>query len=188
MAKPRWALSIRLVIVAMILAEDRSGAGQQGQERAQTDRPVATEAPRVRTDDPTLASLIRQATDRSSTFRRIVDAIQATDGVVYVSRGRCGHYVRACLPFWMVVAGPNRVVQVILDDRLQGEQAMAAIAHELRHTLEVFDEPSVTTGSGMYFFYRRDRSPQGEAFETQEAVDAGNAVLKELTRRLEPVK
>ncbi len=123
-----------------------------------------------------------------STFRRVVEWIQATDGVVYVSRGRCRHFVRACLPYWMAVAGPNRVVQVLLDDSLQGEDAMAAIAHELRHALEVFDEPSVTTGSAMYFFYHHNRSPQGDVFETQEAVDAGNAVLKELKRRREPVR
>jgi hypothetical protein len=88
----------------------------------------------------------------------------------------------------MAVAGPNRVVQVLLDDSLQGEDAMAAIAHELRHALEVFDEPSVTTGSAMYLFYRHNRSPQGDVFETREAVDTGNAVLRELKRRREPVR
>ncbi len=149
--------------MAAILSSDRADATAR-QNPGDVERPVATADPRVRTEDPVVSALIQQATDLSPTFRRLVGAIQATDGVVYVQRGRCGHYVRACLPFWMTVAGPNRILRVVLDDRkTDGDEmeAMALLAHELRHALEVLGEPSIKTGSGMYHFYRRGPSIPG---------------------------
>jgi hypothetical protein len=184
MARPRRALALGVVTVAVILSSDRAGATAR-QNPGDVERPVATADPRVRTEDPVVSALIQQATDLSPTFRRLVGAIQATDGVVYVQRGRCGHYVRACLPFWMTVAGPNRILRVVLDDRkTDGDEmeAMALLAHELRHALEVLGEPSIKTGSGMYHFYRRGPSIRGETFETHAAINTGNAVYRELKR------
>src|SRR5262245_54895381 len=89
-------------------------------DQQETTNPAATVDPtsaRVRTDDPVLATLIRDGTDRSTTFRRLIEAITATDGVVYVVRGGCRSPLQACLAFWMVVAGPNRMLRVIVDER-----------------------------------------------------------------------
>ena len=138
---------------------------------------------RVRTGDPSLAATIRDARAWSPTFARLVDAIAATDGVVFVERGRCGHGMRGCLLMWIAVAGPRRVLQVIVDDRLTPKDAMGTIAHELRHALEIFAEPRVTTREAMYFFYQREGTTQGRAFETRAAIKAGDAVRRELRKR-----
>jgi hypothetical protein len=64
-------------------------------------------------------------------------------------------------------------------------ETMASIAHELRHALEVLSEPGVRSGFEMYQLYRRNHAWSGEAFETKAAIDAGDAVHKELKRSLE---
>src|SRR5258706_15181272 len=59
----------------------------------------------------------QRATAQSMTFRELVDRINATDGIVYVSEGQCGHGVRACLSNTMTMAGPNRVLRILIDAR-----------------------------------------------------------------------
>ena len=62
-------------------------------------------------------------------------------------------------------------------------ELMASIGHELRHTIEVIDDPSVTTDAGMFFFYERmGMHSAGGAHETRAATDAGNAVRSEVDR------
>jgi hypothetical protein len=170
-AKTASALAVGAAVVAgVILVADPIHA-TQGQE-----------LPRVRTEDAGLSMLIRQATAQSPTFRRLVDTIQATDGIVYVMPGRCGHYVRACLKLWMTIAGSNRILHVVVDERKSDTEAMASIAHELRHALEVLAEPGVRTGAGMLALYKRNGAVQSETFETKAAIDTGDAVDKELKR------
>ena len=73
--------------------------------------------PRVRSDSPTIATAIHDATERSTTFRSLVETIQATDGLVYVREGRCGRSVRNCLALSIVVSGPFRLLHVLIDAR-----------------------------------------------------------------------
>jgi hypothetical protein len=163
------------VVVERVQAADR-------QEAVDRDVTGVSTSPRVRTDNPIIAALIEEATNRSITFQRLVGAIQATNGVVYVQQGRCGHGRRACLPFSMAVAGPHRILRIVLERLEPGREVIVAIAHELRHALEVLEEPGITSGDLMYFFYKSHGSWRGEAFETAAAVDAGNAVHQELRK------
>src|ERR1700722_3969012 len=83
-------------------------------------RPAEADTPQIahiRASNPAIARLIREATEQSATFRRIVVALEATDGIVYVEDGQCGHGVRACLKIWMQAGGPHRFLRVILDRR-----------------------------------------------------------------------
>lgn len=185
MVKTTSMLAVGVAVVAAVSLVADPIYAIQGQEPSNADRPVAPTAPRVRTEDPALSMLILWATRRSPTFRRLVEAIQATDGVVYVQRGRCSHHVRACLPLWMTVAGPNRILRVVVEDDKTDAEAMASVAHELKHALEVLHDPSVRTGYDMYFFYKLGQSIpgesiRGETFETKAAIETGDAVYKEL--------
>jgi hypothetical protein len=146
--------------------------------------PVESPAmPRVRSSSPAIAGLIRKAVERSATFRALVDRINASDGIVYVEEGRCGHGVRACL-VTVVTAGANRMLWVKVDTRKADWDLMGSIGHELRHTLEVLDEASVRSNVDMYFFDSRVglRGTAGSAFETMAAVDAGDAVRAEIRK------
>ena len=157
-----------LTAVGVLIALGRVSASGETPEALGT--PAMASNARVRAEDPDLAMLIRQASDQSATFRSLVDAIQATNGVVYVIRGRCGHHLRACLVMWMAVAGPNRMLRVMVDDERRAHiEKMASLGHELRHALEVLTESNVTTGAGMFNFYRHSGAVKG-VFETE----AGN--------------
>jgi hypothetical protein len=140
---------------------------------------------RVRSTDNALAGLIDQATRRSETFRRLLATIQASNGIVYVELGECGHGVRACLKMWMQVSGPNRFVRIVINSSKtdRDTEVMGSIGHELQHAIEVLSEPAVTNGVTMFNFLKRMASTDGNRFETTAAVNAGNAVIDELRAR-----
>jgi hypothetical protein len=129
-----------------------------------------------------VARLIQEATQRSATFRTLVDTIHASDGIVYVNEGDCGHGVRACLVD-VTAAGSNRILRIQLDTRKADWDLMGSIGHELRHAVEVLGDPTVTSKGAMYFFYNRiGRRGTKSSFETEAAVAAGNAVRSEVRR------
>jgi hypothetical protein len=135
--------------------------------------------PRVRSDDPTLARLITQASVQSSTFRHVLDQIRATNGIVYVSRGRCGQGVHACLISTVDLAGPFRYLRVLVDPTRSEVETMGSIGHELWHAIEVLtSDPPVTTNAAMVFFFRQ--FGDGIRFETAEAKKVGVAVFDEV--------
>jgi hypothetical protein len=129
----------------------------------QADRDVSADStsPHVRTDHPVLATLIREGIDRSPTFRRLVDAIQTTDGVIYIEQGRCGHGVRVCLALSITVAGPHRVLRMVVEDLHPEAEAIQAIAHELYHASEILGQPTITTSEAIYLFYKQYGSWRG---------------------------
>ena len=139
-------------------------------------------APRVRTEETELARLIHIATARSPTFKQLIREIEATNGVVYVVRGRCGHRVRACLVLWMGVTDQHRILRVVIEDANPEVEAMASIGHELKHALEVLSDPKVVSGHGMLALYKRNGAIRSETFETEEAIATGNAVFNELRK------
>jgi hypothetical protein len=139
--------------------------------------------PRVRSSNSAIGTLIRDATERSTTFRRLVEIIDASDGLVYVDAGRCRHGVGACLVN-VTAAGNNRILRVVVQPQKDDADLMGLIGHELRHAIEVIEDPTVTSTVAMYFFYRRQGTPRGNSFETDAAVDAGMAVRAEVRRSL----
>jgi hypothetical protein len=137
---------------------------------------------RVRSSNPAITALVQHATERSETFRRIVEIIDASDGIVYVEEGQCRHGARACFTS-VTAAGRNRILSVKVDTRNADRDLMGSIGHELRHTIEVLGNPKVVDNESMLFFYTRigSRRP-GRVFETIAAVEAGNAVRDELRK------
>ena len=85
---------------------------------------------RVRSAHPLIADLVREAAERSRTFHMLVAAIDATDGLVYLNAGTCGR-LRACLLHRVTVAGPSRVLNIVVDVRRHDIVLAAAIGHEL---------------------------------------------------------
>jgi hypothetical protein len=137
---------------------------------------------RVRSTDVLIATMIDQVSERSATFRRLVATINASDGLVYVEAGQCGRGARACL-VTVKVAGPNRLLSIWIDTRTVDAEFMGLIGHELRHAIEVLSDPSVKNGHDMSNFYQRrgSRSAEGR-FETQAAIEAGEAVRAEVRK------
>ena len=135
----------------------------------------------VRSDSTELSRLIDEAKEQSPTFRRLVETIDARDGIVFIQQGACGGGVRACL-YAVSAAAQHRMLWVKVDTRKRLDRfVMGSIGHELRHAIEVLDEPSVTSSSMMYFLYQRIgyRSTSHSA-ETRAATSAGNEVRGEV--------
>jgi hypothetical protein len=137
----------------------------------------------VRTSSITIAPLIRQATDHSQTFKNLVQEINASDGIVYLEDGTCGHGMRSCFVN-VTKAGPNRMLWVIVDARGVDCDVMGLIGHELQHTLEVLRDPRVTDFSTMYMFYSQeaDNPARSDPFETIEAERVGETVRAEVRK------
>jgi hypothetical protein len=138
--------------------------------------------PRVRSSHAYLRAMIDEAIQRSSTFRALVEAIEATNGIVYVEHGSCGHSVRACLSLSVTPAAEFRILRVLVDARQPDWEVMASIGHELRHALEVLGETTATTSEAVYLVYVREGATTagGTAFETAAATRAGNAVKNDV--------
>jgi hypothetical protein len=136
----------------------------------------------VRSSNSDLTALIEQAGQRSATFRGLLDTINASDSIVFVEAGDCGHGVRACFVS-VAASGAYRYMRVIVDTRKADWDLMGSIGHELRHTIEVIDAPRVRDNVSKHFFYEQIGT-RGTATsrETRVAVDAGNTVRAEVRR------
>jgi hypothetical protein len=145
-------------------------------------RPIASRS-RVRTGNEILATLIREGSERSQTFRALVAAIEATDGLVYLTAGRCGR-VRACFLHQITAAGPDRVLNIVVNAQDDDLRFIAPIAHEFQHALEVLGDPGITTEAGITAFYRFHGIERNGAIETRAAIATSDAVRAEVRRSL----
>lgn len=64
--------------------------------------------------------------------------------------GACGPV--SCIA--LVVAGPHRVLHIVVDVRRENLALTAAIAHELQHALEVLGDARVRTDADIFGFYK----------------------------------
>ena len=163
----RWCLIAALMI------------GLVGVGRSAFATPRQPVSVHVRAGNAPIATLIRQASERSHTFRSLLDTINASDSIVYIEPGRCG--MRACFVN-VTKAGSHRMLWVMLNLRGVDCDLMGLIGHELQHTVEVLADPRVTNATAMHFFYSQmaDERSDGRVFETIAATKAGEAVRDEV--------
>jgi hypothetical protein len=135
---------------------------------------------RVRSSSSTVLTALDSGLKYSRMLRELVDSIDATDGIVYVDEGRCGHSVRACLLLDVTQAGPHRVLRIRIDLRkAHGCALVGVIAHELYHATEVLRDPGVRSSHEMFSLFDRLGVRTGDRFETAEANRTGLNVGRE---------
>lgn len=142
---------------------------------------------RVRSSDTAILALLSEGADRSATFSTLVDAIEHSNGIVYVEFGYCafGHLNGCVLP---LIASPHgdRYLRILVTpdkNRRSHDQLLALIAHELRHALEVFEHVEVVDAATTNALYRRIGTPETgglSGYETSAARAAGGHALDEL--------
>jgi hypothetical protein len=158
------------------------GVAEPGRQ-ASAAPPEQEPSEHVRSTSTVIATLIQHATERSNTFRDLVQAISVSDGIVYVEEGACGLGRRSCFVN-VTMAGPNRMLWVMLDVRGVDCDLMGLIGHELQHTVEVLGDPQVTGFAAMYNFYSLKAAPgHSFPFETDGAKRAGEAVRTEVRQK-----
>jgi hypothetical protein len=177
--------ALRRVIVIALLAgsvsETAAYADQVHGEQITPSGPLS----RVRSEHPVIRRQIIDGLTRSATFRRLVETIEQTDGVLYVQHGQCGHGVRTCLALSMTLAGRYRVLRLILDPQRQDDEALASLGHELQHAAEVLGDHNIRTSTQMYYYFRwigHSGRVTEQTFETRAAIEAGNTILGELSK------
>jgi len=139
--------------------------------------------PFLRTDDARLAAALVRGRDESPTFRAIVDQLDESDLIVYVSRGSLSGQTSAStqLLSW---TGGYRYVRVTLELDPDTDVGIAMLGHELRHALELADAPWVRDDGAVLSLYREigyaSCARPTPCYDTRDAVDAGRQVLIEL--------
>jgi len=141
--------------------------------------PTPPQMPRVRSEYPRVVAAIALGIERSATFRRLIEAIDRSDGLVYIQEGRCGGSERACLHL-SIVSGPHRVLRVLVDpSRIAGGELTASIGHELQHALEALENPRIRTTTDVFNRFLLIGPTDSGRFETLKAWRAGLAVHRE---------
>ena len=174
MPNPPPLCLLRVAVACASLAAHGTSTGAQ--ETART--------PRVRWENPLIARAIADGLERSATFRSLIDAIDATDGLVYVLEGKCGQGVRACLHMSVERSGENRLLRILVNPRrAPGCELIGSIGHELQHAMEVLQNPRIRNGFAMSSFFHQIGPEGPRRFETPEADRIGSAVAREACRK-----
>ena len=136
---------------------------------------------RLRTESQTVRDAVARGLEASASFLALHEALDATDGMVYIDEATCRTPgMRACLYLSMRSTGTFRLLRIAVSPRrAPGCLMLASIGHELRHALEALSDARVRRGTDMYLFFQRISIERHGAFETQAAIDAGDAIHKE---------
>jgi hypothetical protein len=138
---------------------------------------------RVRAPDPELRGLLDEGIDRSPTFRRLVQGIDATDGIVYVQSGACSiAAAMGCLMLSVQDAGYARYLHIhVAPRRHRHDERITLIGHELQHAAEVLSATWVRDSADAYaLFIRIGSAGSIRDFETAEAQRIGAVIAGEL--------
>jgi hypothetical protein len=71
----------------------------------------------VRSDSAAIVALIERASDGLATFRRLVDSVNASNGIVYVQEGDCLDGAHACF-IAVTTAGSSRALWVCVSMKM----------------------------------------------------------------------
>jgi hypothetical protein len=173
---------MRLIGMAlMTLASLASGVRVNAQDEGLGPRSAA-EAWHVRGLEPHIQALITRGFSGSPTFRRLVEALNASDVMVHVRHHGMPDGFRGYLVHDVLEANGVRYLQIAIDARGPAARLIPLIAHELQHALEVARVPSVGRSLGIadYFEKIADHPCRAKCFETAAAVGVQEDVSREL--------
>ena len=130
-------------------------------------------------------ALIAYGTRESSSFRALVDSLDASDLLVFVeSSRRLEGHLAGKLRFVSTIAR-FRVVSIVIDGTLSPARRVAALAHELQHACEVAADSEVRSEAALGRLYGRigRHRRASDVYETERAIQVGQQVLKEVSGR-----
>ena len=140
---------------------------------------------RIRPQDARLFDLLRDGMARSPTFRALVNRIESSNLIVYVSLSPIMKANLAGKLTWMTSAGNFRYVRATINTGQSVEQMIATLAHELQHAVEVLEDDTVTDQRSLLELYKRIGRPAASgmtaSWETIAAQEAGYRVRRELS-------
>jgi hypothetical protein len=162
---------------------------------AATDAPSTTTAPtrnpRVRPHDTRSAALLLDGLQRSDTLRALVARIEDSDVIVYLQMDSSLNGLAGKLT-WVTATPYVRYVRISVSPSIARHAAIAALAHELYHAVEVASEPSIIDAQSLEAFYKQhgiSMRAHRNGWDTEAAREAGDDVRNELatpTRGCDP--
>ena len=139
---------------------------------------------RVRPADDRSATVLRRGLLGSQTLRALVERVENSDVVVYIEMRPGMPPDQAGGVAFVSAAGRFRYLRIRLNPALSGQELAATLGHELRHVVEIVDDPDVRDERSMSAMYARIGTPsrilRGLGWETIEAQIAGTQVRREL--------
>jgi hypothetical protein len=137
----------------------------------------------VRILDCPLAAAVAAATGRSATLRDLLDRIQRSDGLVFITQSPAIGAARNLLgglSYDITRAGSYRMLRIFVSAKVD-DMAMAIVGHELRHALEVLELSDACSEADVDALFDRLGWHMGvRTVETQAARDAGDTIGREL--------
>ena len=144
---------------------------------------AADPSARLRPQSPQDARWLADGIARSETFRALVARIERGDVIVYLeSQPALGQGLSACLT-WMGTTPQARYVRASVRRDLTARNALAMIAHELQHVVELIDHPGVQSERNLADLYQRigrSTGSAGDRWDTTTALETGDRVRLEL--------
>jgi adenylosuccinate synthase len=145
---------------------------------------------RVRAIDTGADRLVQEAAARSQTFRQLVAALQTSNVIVYVAESEdLRSDVRGALRFMGSGAGDERYLRIDvrrgdLASTVSLRRAIATLAHELMHAIEIASASHVVDHATFVDFYKTTADELREdVFDTRAAIEMGERVYFEMTGR-----
>jgi hypothetical protein len=139
--------------------------------------------PRVRTTNARIRQALSEGGRQSVTFWEMRNALEKSDLILYIEPGDCTcQGARSCLSF-VTVTGGVRYVRAWVSLRQIQLELIEHIGHELRHAVEIADEPEVVSDSTLARFFERKAHPSCSVrcgYETEDAQLAQAAIRAEL--------
>lgn len=137
----------------------------------------------LRVQDCRLAATVAEAAERSATLSNLIERIQNTNALVFVGPAPnfgTGSNLLGGVYYDAAPAGSYRIVRIFVA-RNTGDGAVATFGHELRHVLEMLETTGTEDDLETRSLNGRDAWQSGpHIIETQAALDAGNAIEREL--------
>jgi hypothetical protein len=139
---------------------------------------------RVRPMQKQVEQLLATGMDRSATFRRLVQRIEASDVIVYIETRRGLREGVGASMRYVSSSATDRFLRIQLNADYSPHTLVALLGHELQHVVEVADHPEVRSAEDLRTFYRRAGVRTGpDAFDSEAARNAGYQVRAEIVRK-----
>ncbi len=163
-----WSL-VALVMLAFV-----------GQAQAAQYKPANPDS-RVRPLSAHVEKLLADGMAGSPTFRQMLNRIESSDVIVYIEarpdlRAGVGGVMR-----FITRSASARFLRIQVSSAQARHVQIAMLGHELRHALEIVDQPGIGTADDLHQFYRERGVRTGlGTFDSIAAQQAGYAVRNEL--------
>jgi hypothetical protein len=170
-----------LIGVVCIAVGCRSAGRAQG---SVLDVQPADSVDRLRPEGRFERRVIAEGLCGSAIFRSLVDAIQRSDVIVYVSMRRLGdRRLHGRLDF-LTATATERVLRAAFSFPLDRATRIAVLGHELQHAVEVAGAPDIRTRSAFAAYYRAHGQPARieSAYDTDAARRVEAQIRVDLAR------